>query len=329
MTPSLGRGSLATSMRVAVFGAGAIGAFYGARMADGGADVSLIARGSHLGALRERGLTIVAPERTSVHRLLATDEPSEIGPVDVVLFCVKSYDTEASAARLGPLLREGTAVVSLQNGVDNEEQIAAAIGWDHVLGGAAYIFAGVREPGVVTAGGPRRIVLGEWAGGEPSARVRAILEVCERGGIGAEAAPDIQVAKWEKFTLLAAFSAMTSTVRLGLGEIREAPAAKAMLHALMGEVWAVGRASGVGLDDDLVERQFALVTAQVPEATSSLYHDLITGHRMELEALQGTVVRLGRRHGVATPWMDAAYAILQPWARRNALPSRDRALIPE
>lgn len=316
-------------MRVAVFGAGAIGAYYGARMSEGGADVSLIARGAHLDALRDRGLTIIAPERTSEHHLAATDDPAEIGPVDVVLFCVKSYDTRATAARLEPLLHEGTAVVSLQNGVDNEEQIAAAIGWEHVLGAAAYILAGIREPGVITAGGPRRIVFGEWTGGEPSPRLRAIIEVCERGGIGAEAAPDIQVAKWEKFTLLAAFSAMTASVRLGLGEIRDAPAAQAMLRALMTEVWAVGRASGVGLADDLAERQFGLLIGQVPDATSSLYRDLVTGHRMELDALQGTVVRLGRRHGVPTPWMDAAYAILQPWAQRNALPPADRAAIPD
>jgi len=315
-------------MKVAVFGAGAIGAYYGARMSEGGAEVGLIARGANLAALRGRGLTIVAPERTSTHDLLATDDPADIGPVDVVLFCVKSYDTEAGTARLVPLLRAGTAVVSLQNGVDNEEKIAAAIGWPQVLGGAAYILAGMREPGVVEASGPRGIVFGEWAGGEPSARVRAILEVCERGGIDAVAAPDVQVAKWEKFTLLAAFSAMTATVRLGLGEVRDAPAAKAMLHALMTEVWTVGRADGINLADDLVARQFALLMSQVPGATSSLYHDLVTGHRMELEALQGTVVRLGRKHGVPTPWMDAAYAILQPWAQRNALPPDDRAPIP-
>jgi 2-dehydropantoate 2-reductase len=315
-------------MRVAVFGAGAIGAYYGARMSEGGADVSLIARGAHLAALRERGLTVLTAERTSEHRLLATDDPGEVGPVDVVLFCVKSYDTEAAAPRLVPLLRGGTAVVSLQNGVDNEEQIAAAVGWRHVLGGSAYILAGIREPGVVEAAGPRRIVFGEWTGGEPTDRVRAILEVCERGGIGAEASSDVRVAKWEKFTLLAAFSAMTATVGLGLGEIRDAPAAKAMLQALMTEVATVGRASGVNLPEDLVERQLGLLTSQVPAATTSLHHDLVTGHRMELEALQGTVVRLGRSHGIPTPWMDAAYAILQPWARRNAQPPADRAAIP-
>lgn len=315
-------------MRVAVFGAGAIGAYHGARMADGGADVSLIARGAHLAALRERGLRIVEPDRTTTHRLVATDDPGAVGPVDVVLFCVKSYDTDSAAGRLGPLLQGETAVVSLQNGVDNEERIAAAIGWGHVLGGAAYILAGVREPGVVTAGGPRSIVFGEWSGGEPTPRVRAILDVAARGGIGATAARDIQVAKWEKFTLLTAFSALTATVRLGLGEIRDAPAARAMLRALMTEVWAVGRASGVALSDDLVDRQFDLVTGQAPDATSSLYRDLVAGHPMELEALQGAVARIGRRHGVPTPWTDAAYAILQPWAIRNVLPPAERPGLP-
>ncbi|MBI3746933.1 MAG: 2-dehydropantoate 2-reductase, partial [Chloroflexi bacterium] len=216
-------------MRVAVHGAGALGAYYGARMADGGANVSLIARGANLLALRERGLTLVTPEGTSVYNLSATDDPAAVGPVDVVLFCVKSYDTETAAARLAPLIRSGTAVVSLQNGVDNEGKIAAAVGWEHVLGGSAYILAAVRGPGVVEVSGPRRIVFGEWSGGEPTERVRAILDVCERGGIPAQAAPDVRVAKWEKFTLLVAFSGMTASTGLPLGAIRESPAARSML----------------------------------------------------------------------------------------------------
>jgi len=312
-------------VKVAVFGAGAIGAYYGARMSDGGAEVSLIARGANLAALRERGLTIVTPEGTTSHALAATDEPADIGPVDLVLFCVKSYDTAAAAARLGPLVNDGTAVVSLQNGVDNEDTIGAAIGPDHVLGGSAYILAAMREPGVVEASGPRRIVFGEWAGGPPSARVSAILEVCQRGGIDAAAATDVRVAKWEKFTLLTAFSAMTASTQLPLGAIRDAPAARAMLRELMTETWAVGRAAGVALPDDLVDRQFGLLTSQEYGATTSLHHDLSSGHRMELEALQGTVRRLGREHGVPTPWTDAAYAIIEPWAQRNALAAPDRA----
>ena len=314
-------------MRVAVFGAGALGSYYGARMAVGGADVSLIARGPHLDAIRERGLTIVTPEGTSRHELPASEDPAAIGPVDVVLFGVKSYDTESAATRLGPLLRDGTAVVSLQNGVDNEEKIAAAVGWEHVLGGSAYILAAVREPGIVEASGPRSIVFGEWTGGEPSDRVLAILDICQRGGIPARTAPDVRVAKWEKFTLLVAFSGMTASTGLPLGAIREAPAARAMLRELMAETWTVGRAAGVDLADDLVDRQFALLDSQDYDASTSLLHDRQTGHRMELEALQGTVRRLGREHGVATPATDAAYAIIEPWARRNEPPEADRPAI--
>jgi len=320
--------STGAPLRVAVLGAGAIGAFYGAGLADGGADVTLVARGGRLIAFRERGLTIQEPDRRRTLDLPATDVPAEIGPVDVVLFCVKSYDTDSAAAQLWPLLREGTAVISLQNGVDNEERIATAIGWDHVLGGSAYILASVPEPGLVIAAGPRGIVFGEWRGGEPTPRVLRLREVWARGGIPAEAVADIQAAKWEKFTLLAPFAAMAAGVRLGIGEIREAPASREMLRTLMIEVAAVGRASGVRLDDDVVERQFALLTGQNAGATASQYHDLVNGRRMELEALEGTVIRLGRAHGVPTPRMDAAYAMLEPWARRNALPVSERAPIP-
>jgi len=162
--------------------------------------------------------------------------------VDVVLFCVKSYDTETAAPTLRPLLGPDTAVVSLQNGIDNEAKIADAIGWDHVLGGSAYIFAAIREPGVVVASGPRSIVFGEWTGGD-------------RAG-------EREAAKWEKYELLAALSAVSATTQLPLGDIRQSSAAVALLRDLMAEVLAVGRAVGVQLDDGLVDRQFALVMSQ-------------------------------------------------------------------
>jgi 2-dehydropantoate 2-reductase len=312
------------TLTVAVFGAGAIGSFYGARLSDGGALVTLIARGRQLDALHRDGLTIVEPEGKRTYRLAATDDATTVGPVDVVLFTVKSYDTTEAAGRLAPLLHAGTAVISLQNGIDNEERIAAVIGRDHVLGGAAYILAAVREPGVVEAGGPRGIVFGELEGGPPTDRVRAVLEAGERAGLPVRAAEDIRVALWEKYTLLVAFSAMTGTVRLPIGAIREAPAARDMLRDAMAEVWSVGRATGVPLADDLVDRQLRLLLSQDASATSSLYHDLVGGHPMELEALQGTAIRLGREHGVPTPRLDAAYAILQPWAIRNERPADDR-----
>lgn len=319
---------MAGTLRVAVFGAGAVGAYYGKRLADGGASVTLIARGPHLDALRTDGLTIVEPEGTTTVRLDATDDPNGIEPVDVVLFCVKSYDTDEAASRLGPLLREGTAVISLQNGIDNEDRIAAAIGRDHVVGGAAYILAAVREPGVVAAGGPRQIVIGELEPGPPSQRVEAIVDVGAGAGLRVVAADDVRVALWEKYVLLVAFSAMSAAVRLGIGAIREAPAARAMLGSIMTEAWTIGRATGVPLADDLVERQMELLLTRNDDATASLYHDLVTGHRMETEALQGAAIRLGREHGVPTPYLDAAYAILEPWTLRNARPSDERAPVP-
>lgn len=311
-------------MKLAVFGAGAIGAYLGSRFAAAGADVHLVARGAHLEALRRSGLRIIGPEGDSTFRLPATDEAAEIGPVDVVLFCVKSYDTDAAAARLTPLIGEGTVVVSLQNGIDNERRIADVVGEEHVLGGAAYILAAIEAPGVVRSG-PARLVVGELRPGPPSARVAAFVETANAGGIDAVAVGDARVAKWEKYVLLVAFSAVSAATQLPLGDIRRSTAAVDMLRSIMSEAVSVGRALGVPLADDLVDRQVALVLAQADGEGTSLRHDLLSGHRMEIEALQHTLSRLGREVGVATPWTDAAYAILEPWAIRNDRPAAERA----
>ena len=304
-------------MKVAVLGAGAVGGYLGACLANGGADVSFIARGAHLAVMQERGLTLVTPEgERSVVDVRATDEPAEIGPVDVVLFLVKSYDTDEAARRLPPLIGEGTGVLSLQNGIDNEERIAAVVGADHVLGGAAYILAAIESPGVVRSG-RARIAVGELEAGPPSERVERFVEAARAGGIDAHASTDVRTTKWEKYILLVAFSALTAATQLTVGDIRGSEAASAMMRAIIDEAWSVGRALGVPLADDLVDRQHALVLAQRDDEATSLRHDLMTGHRMELEALQGTLRRLGRETGIQTPWTDAAYAILQPWAIRN------------
>ncbi|HEY4228178.1 MAG TPA: 2-dehydropantoate 2-reductase [Candidatus Limnocylindrales bacterium] len=301
-----------------MLGAGAVGGYLGACLAKGGADVTLIARGAHLEAMRRHGLTLVTPEgeRTNV-AVHATDDAAAIGPVEIVLFLVKSYDTEAAARRLGPLIGEGTGVISLQNGIDNEAKVAAVVGEDHVLGGSAYILSAIESPGVIRSG-RARVVVGELKPGPASPRVERFVEAARAGGIDAHAGADVTTTKWEKYVLLVAFSAVTAATQLTIGDIRASEAASAMLRAVMTEAWAVGRARGVPLADDLVERQYDLVMAQKDDEAASLRHDLLTGHRMELEALQGTLRRLGRDTGVATPWTDAAYAILQPWAIRNA-----------
>jgi 2-dehydropantoate 2-reductase len=305
-------------LRVAVYGAGAVGGYLGAKLAEGGSDVTFIARGAHLEALRERGLTIVTPEgERSHHAVRAVGDPAEVGPVDAVLFLVKSYDTQEAAGRLAPLLKRDTAVLSLQNGIVNEERIAAAIGPEHVLGGAVYILAAITEPGVVRSG-RARIVIGELQPGPPTDRVERLAAAARAGGITAEASSDVRIVKWEKYVLLVAFSAVTAATQLTIGDVRASRAASDMMRAVMTEAWQVGRALGIPLADDLVDRQHALVMAQKDSEATSLRHDLLTGHRMELDALQGTLRHLGRANGIATPWTDAAYAILEPWAIRNA-----------
>ena len=311
-------------MRVAVFGAGAVGSYLGSRLAAAGSDVHLVARGAHMQALREKGLTLITPDGVSTTSVWATDDPATIGSVDIVLFCVKSYDTESAVEQLPPLVGPETAVISIQNGIENEAKIAAAIGAEHVLGAATYILAAIESPGVVRSGSAR-IVIGELHEGQPSERVQAIVDRFRAGGVDASATRDVRLAKWDKYVLLVAFSAVTAATQLTVGDIRGSVAASGMLRAIMTEAWSVGRALGVPLADDLVDRAHALVLAQDDDEGTSLRHDLLTGHRMELDALQGTLRRLGRQTGIPTPWTDAAFAILEPWAHRNERRSRAAA----
>jgi len=302
--------------KVAVMGAGAVGSYLGSRLAKAGAGVHLIARGKHLEVLQKSGLTVISPTGTETIHMAATEDPQTIGPVDYVIFGVKSYDTESAAAQLKPLLGSRTAVISIQNGIDNELKIAKAIGEEHVVAAAAYILAAIEAPGVVRSG-PCRLVLGEIRPGPPSQRLTELVDLFGQGGVQAFGVDDVRIAKWEKYVLLVAFSAVSATTQLPLGDIRKSPAAVAMLRSIMQEAWNVARVLGVPLADDLVDRQHGLVLSQADSEGTSLRHDLLNGRRMEIEALQGALIRLGRRTGVPTPWTEAAYAILEPWAIRN------------
>ena len=313
-------------LRIAVVGAGGVGGYLGSRLAAAGGDVAYIARGAHLDALRSSGLTIVGADGTSVTTpVRATADAAEIGPVDLVVFTVKSYDTESAAAGLGPLIGDGTVVLSLQNGIDNESKIAAVVGERHVIGGAAYILASIQGPGVIRSGSAR-IVIGELTPGPPTDRVRRIAALATVGGVPAVAVEDVRVAKWEKYVLLVAFAAVSAGTQLPLGDIRRSEAAVRMLRSVMAEAGTVGRALGIPLADDLVDRQHALVLAQADDEGTSLRHDLLHGRRMEVDALQGTLSRLGRETGVPTPWTDAAFAILDPWAIRHSASRAKEAL---
>ena len=189
-------------MRIAVYGAGGVGGYFGGRLARAGAEVHFIARGAHLQALRERGLRVRSVKGDFQVQVPATDDPAEVGPCDVVLFCVKTFDTDAAAARLGPLVGADTAVVSLQNGVENEEKLARAVGEDHVMGGAAFIFAGITEPGVIVhTGGPASITIGELDG-HVSHRAQRLLACCERAGFEAELSASIKTVLWGKLAFI-------------------------------------------------------------------------------------------------------------------------------
>jgi len=302
--------------RIAVYGAGGAGGYFGGRLARAGADVHFIARGGHLHALREHGPRVRSVTGDFQVQAQVTDDPADIGPCQFVLFCVKTFDTDAAAARLGPLVGEDTAVVSLQNGVENEEKLARAVGEDHVMGGAAFIFAEIAGPGVIRhSGGPASITFGELDG-RASERAQRLLACCEQAGFGAELSTDIKTVLWAKFAFICAQAGMTAAVRLPIGEIRTAAAAWAAFSRLVAEVCAVAEAEGHPVPQVARERALALAQA-LPGSFSSLHDDLVAGRRMELEALHGFVVRRAGQHGLAVPMSEAVYAILQPWAIRN------------
>lgn len=304
-------------MRIAVYGTGGIGGYFGGRLAQAGAEVHFIARGANLQALREHGLRVRSVKGDFEVRAPATDDPAEIGPCDFVLFCVKTFDTDAAAARLGPLVSEGSAVVSLQNGVENEDKLARAVGDDHVMGGAAFIFAQIAEPGVIQhVGGPASITFGELDG-RASQRAKRLLACCEQAGIEADLSTSIKTVLWAKLAFICAQAGMTAAVRLPIGEIRTAAAAWTAFSRLVAEVCAVAEADGTPVPQAAQERALALAQAAEPGSFSSLHDDLAAGRRMELEALHGFVVRRAAQHGLAVPTSEAVYAILQPWAIRN------------
>lgn len=306
-------------MRLAVYGTGGVGGYFGGRLAQSGVDVTFIARGDHLKALRERGLRIESVRGDfQLADLSVTDDPAEVGPVDYVFVTVKSPQTAEVADRLGPLLHAHTAVVSLQNGVDNEEKLAAALGDGRVVGGAAYIFATIAEPGVINhTGGPTAVTVGEWTGGT-SERLERLVAACRDAGFGAEQTATIRLTLWTKFAFICALAGTTAAIRLPVGEIRDAPASRELFRRLVTEVRDVARAEGVDLPDDLPDRHLGFIDGLEPDSYSSLYHDLTHGNPMELDALHGAVVRRGAAAGVPTPMSEAVYAVLQPWQFRNS-----------
>jgi 2-dehydropantoate 2-reductase len=298
-------------MRVAVMGSGELGNYFGALLARGDTDVSFIARGAQLGAIQRDGLRIDGgPDPFHLDQVRVTDDPSEIGPVDLVMVCVKLWDTEAALRQLRPLVDAETTLVSFQNGVLKDSYVRAAYDESQMVGGVAYVATTVSEPGVITRTGPlQRLIIGEFDG-KRSDRVEAFQSAALAGGIDAEVSDDIRRAIWEKFVFLVGLSATTATMRVPMGPIRENPQSRALLLDLMREVVAVGRAHGVPLPEDYAEQRLEFADDVSAEMTSSMYHDLERGNRLEVRWLSGGVVELGKQVAVNTPLNPAVADIL-------------------
>jgi 2-dehydropantoate 2-reductase len=302
-------------MRIAVIGAGGVGGAFGAALAKAGNDVTFLARGAHLAAMRSNGLSVLGP-RGDIHLVptQATDDPAAIGPVDVVLFCVKLWDVESAGAAIRPIVGPGTAVIPLQNGIDASERLIPILGKDAVMGGVAQISATIAEPGTIRQTGTfMRLVFGELDG-RSSARGAAFHAACQAAGFDSANSNEIVTALWEKFVLLATNSSVVALTRLPFGKLRDDPELFGLFEKGLAEVAAVGRARGVALPPDLEARLLKATRNFPPEMMPSMAVDLLRGNRLELPWLAGKVVALGREQRVPTPTYDVMYAALKPYA---------------
>jgi len=299
-------------MKIAVMGSGGLGGLYGARLAHAGCDVTFIARGAHLEAMRRDGLLIENETLGNLHlpRVKATDDPAAPGPVDLVLIAVKLWGTEAAAQAVKPIVGPQTAVLSLQNGVTKDDILREVFGERAVMGGVAYVATHVARPGVIRQTGKlQRLVFGEYDG-RRSARAETLLAALLRAGIQAELSADIRRTLWEKYSFLVGLSGTTATMRMPIGAIRSNPQTRAFLFDILKETVAVGRALGVALPENYAEDRLAFADSVPETMTSSMHHDLERGNPLEVEWLSGGVVKLGQKVGVPTPANRAVWDIL-------------------
>ena len=301
-------------MRTAIMGAGAVGAYLGGMLAQAGHPVALIARGQHLTALRQHGLRVIRDRAQFTVQCPATDNPAEIGPVDLALLTVKTYQNPAAVPAMAPIIGPDTAILCLQNGIDSYQAPASAFGADKVLPGAIYIEAALNAPGIARQTGDIvRIVFGELS--EPlSARAQTIAHAFNSGGIPAEIAPDIHAALWAKFLFIATMAGVTSIARQTLAQLMPRPEWRPVVTACLREIEAAGRANGVNLPPDIHDTTLAYIENNLADLQASMHTDLIAGRPLELDALTGAVIRAGRAAAVPTPVNDIIYALLQPLA---------------
>jgi 2-dehydropantoate 2-reductase len=299
-------------MKIAVIGAGGVGGFFGGRLAHTGCDVTFVARGRHLEAMRAEGLVIESDvhEAIRVAPVRVTEEPASIGPVDLVIIAVKLWDTESAARAARPIVGPDTAVLSLQNGVIKDDILRREFGARAVMGGVGYVATHIARPGVISQTGKlQRLIVGEYDGLR-SKRAQWLVDALTRAGVQAELADDIRRTLWEKYTFLVGLSGTTATMRAPIGAVRTNAQTRAFLFDLMKEVVAVGRAHGVALPENYAEERLRFADSVSPDMTSSMHHDLERGNPLEVEWLSGGVVQLGRQVRVQTPANRAVWDIL-------------------
>jgi 2-dehydropantoate 2-reductase len=311
-------------MRFAVLGSGAVGGYYGAKLAHAGHDVTFVARGAHLAAIREHGLSIRSPALGDfVVHARAEEDTQRVGPVDVVIVAVKAYDNASALPLVAPMLGPDTTILPLQNGVDSVNELASRYGEAPVIGATTYIATAVTAPGVIEQTGThRRIVMGEVFGELPrlSDRVRGIQEALAGADIQAEAVEDGRVPIWEKFIFLVSLASFTGASRLPIGPVWADPFIRARFLDSCREIERLARAEGVPVAADIITRIEGYVGAIPGTMRSSLLIDLSQGKRIEVEQLQGSVVRRAERAGLPVPITATVYALLKPWVN-GALPS--------
>lgn len=302
-------------MKIAVIGTGGVGGYFGGRLAESGSDVHFVARGRHLEEMRRCGLKVKSRlGDILIKPVKATDNPAEIGPVDLVIVAVKLADTDAAIQSAKPLLGPETAVVSLQNGIDAVERLTAAFGKPRVLGGVCHIAAVISGPGIILhTGTMARLTIGE-TDGRTSQRLEAIAAACKKAKIDFIASPEIDQAIWNKFVFLSSFSGVTTLTRLPKGPIMAEPETRTLLRDAIAEAVAVARARGVKLDADLVDKLMTFAEGLPDDMKSSMLGDLERGGRLELPWLSGTVAKLGASLGVPTPVHTVIYRALKPYA---------------
>ncbi|GGE39367.1 2-dehydropantoate 2-reductase [Agaricicola taiwanensis] len=302
-------------MRIAVFGAGGVGGYFGGRLAASGEDVTFVARGQHLAAMKEKGLLIRSPLGDCMLRdVQAVEDIAEAGPIDLVMIAVKLWSTEEAVEAVRPLAEQGATVVSFQNGIYKDEVLKNRLPPASLMGGVSYISAFIEKPGVISHKGKMQgLSFGKYDGAR-SSRAEALLAACARAGISAKLSADIERDIWEKFVFLVGLSAVTTAMRQPIGVIRENPQARSFLRDLMQEVVTVGRANGVNLAPDFAENRLIFTDTLPPEMIASMFHDLQTGNRLEVPWLSGSVVEQGRRLGIDTPCNRAVADILAIFA---------------